>query len=155
MKLCIVLLAFVGIAAQAQPKVISQETRSLNIASLGAVNADCRPGVAPNGHNYPTPSSLQLNLIQVVMPTANTQEVGVLDPQNRVGDFCNQLMNETQALLPADLTVIRTLSEDNQYRAGNCVRVITENLEAHLKDLTFRGESSFVEETLPAAQCGQ
>jgi hypothetical protein len=143
------------LAAHASTRVISVETNTLRYASVEALNTSCQPGVAPNGHNYPTASSLDIHSLYYVMPIANTRSIGVNDPQQRLGNHCTELMSELAQALPGDLTVTRTISESITIIAGSCARTISEELVGKIGNFELVGSSGFIAEKLPESACAK
>jgi hypothetical protein len=146
---------FLTPAAHASTRVISVEINTLRYASVEALNATCQPGVAPNGHNYPTASGLDINSIYYVMPIANARSIGVNDPKQRLGNHCAELMSELAQVLPGDLTVTRTISESITIIAGSCARTISEELVGKIGNFEMVGGSAFTAEKLPDSACAK
>jgi len=146
-------LALVAPLAHASTRVISIETTSQRFTNVGALGATCLPGVAPNGHNYPTASDLELRALYAVTPLANARSIGMMDPQMRLGNNCAELLNELASALPADLTVTRTISESKVFLLGQCVRTLNEELTGKIGPYTLEGGSGFTAERLPESEC--
>lgn len=70
-----VLLAAIG--AQAKSKVIEAITDETTVSNLSHMGFKCRPGVAPNGHNFATTSSFTLNVSEEI--TATLGEIKMYD----------------------------------------------------------------------------
>lgn len=151
----LLLAALVTPAAHASTQVISVETTTQRFASLEALNASCQPGVAPNGHNYPTASSLYVDTLFYVTPLANTRSIGMIDPQMRLGNHCAELLQELAKALPGDLTVTRTVSENKTILQGRCVRSFTEELKGEIGGYELVGGSGFTAEPLPDLDCAK
>ena len=154
MRTLLLAALFVAPAAHAtSTRVISVETTTQRYASVEALDASCQPGVAPNGHNYPTASTLFIGALYYAAPIANTRSIGVVDPEMRLGNHCGELMGELAKALPGDLTVTRTVSESKTILLGRCVRTITEELTGKVGPFEMGGSSGFTAEPLANSEC--
>jgi hypothetical protein len=126
--------------------VTETQNYSVPVTAFDGLNFSCHPGVAPNGHNYPTPSSAHIAIYGFV-PTYNITSVSSLGPtgmSNNLGDHCAELEEGLRVQIPGTLNVTRTLEESCQISEGQPVRRVTESITATIGNYEFTEAQDFV-----------
>ena len=104
-------LALVLQTSVSQAKVISTRTNTRLIETVTELGFSCKPGVAPNGHNYPTQSYVELFGPSWILGETNVVSIWANDPKNRMGNHCPELTREFAEMLPAQLALTSAVTE--------------------------------------------
>ncbi len=152
------IVALVFLCSAANAATISTETKSILITKLGQLDFQCTPGVAPNGHNYPTSSTLEFNFLAGLLPDSNVGTVYVMNDfspaSQELGDHCTELTNEFTNMLPATLTLTRTLNSTLYWDGRNCLNELVESVTGKLAKLELDSDTKiFVTGTAEQSAC--
>jgi hypothetical protein len=151
MKTWMLLPVLTLIAGSAYASVVVTETKEVVVNHYNDFLFTCHPGLPSNGHNYPTASSFSFYNLDLVMPDVNVREIGVYDPQMRVGDHCAELQQELTNILPAKLVLTRTVTESVGMIGGECVKSYSEELLGKIGSYELDGTAGFI--VGPATGC--
>jgi hypothetical protein len=104
----------------------------------------CEPGVAPNGHNYPTSSALIVfRRFDLELGVSNIDRLYAPDPASRLGDHCTELLAEFAAFVPGEMRIAQTFRRSTEPRSGGRVQIWEESIEATFGKFAFYGGESF------------
>jgi hypothetical protein len=140
------LIAALILAQNAFATVTETQNYSVPVTAFDGLNFSCHPGVAPNGHNYPTPSSAHI-VIYGFVPTYNITTVSSNGPSgmsNKLGNHCAELEESLRAQIPGTLNLTRTLEESCELSQGQPVRRVTESITATIGSYEFTESRDFV-----------
>lgn len=138
------LLASISPTTVAHAEVISTQTVRFTLNAPGVLSFHCRPGITPNGHNFPTYSGFDLFNLSTIVPDTNVTMIGTYDEKWGTGDHCVELAREVAASLPAVLELKQTVSESTQWYDGHCMKMRDEKLEGTLGRYTLVGSAYFI-----------
>jgi hypothetical protein len=138
-------LALLLLSAQAHAtKVIVDETMSVVLNAAEDVAFVCHPGIAPNGHNFPTLSGYSISIYEL-FPNANRYTIYGTDFSGKAGDQCALLNFQFNYSLPAPLQVRHVIAAHCVVVAGLKTRTVSEEFSAKLGEFEFSGSSAFSE----------
>lgn len=130
-NLVLILSLVLGFSANAASKVLVDETTTHTLKYFENLYFKCSPGVASNGHNYPTASSFDI-YVGGLLVNSNSSSLGMIPFGEPLGDHCADLKEEVKRMLPADLVVRRVVKEQCTVVAGENVKTISEEVTATL-----------------------
>ena len=147
-KLNIVLAAAATIVSQtalAKTVVTQLDTYTKEVKVFESLAFNCRPGIPPNGHNFPTTSTVNIGIFDI--PASNITHVYTNGPRDlafATGNHCDELAERLRQNIPGILNITRTFEERCAQLGGQTLKSITETVLAELGEFKFHGSQSMI-----------